>query len=59
MYDSKLVQEILSQIYISSEKILKRFEPIAGVDDFTGSDTGMEKLEKSHGHARYYQPPLF
>ena len=45
MYDSELALEILTQIYNSTQTILKRFEPIKTVDDFTGSDAGMEKLD--------------
>ena len=45
MYDKELVQEILSQILISTETILNRFEPIKTVNDFTKSPEGMEKLD--------------
>jgi len=45
MYDRELALEILTQIYNSTQTILKRFEPIKTVDDFTGSDAGMEKLD--------------
>jgi uncharacterized protein with HEPN domain len=45
MRDRELALEILTQIYNSTQTILKRFEPIKTVDDFTGSDAGMEKLD--------------
>ena len=45
MYDKELALEILEQIYLSSQIILKRFQPIESCDDFTGSDWGMEKLD--------------
>ena len=45
MYDRELALEILSQIYDSTQTILKRFEPVKSVDDFTGSDAGREKLD--------------
>ena len=43
MYDRELALEILTQIYGSTQTILKRFEPVKSVEDFTGSDGGMEK----------------
>lgn len=45
MYDKKLAIEILNQIYHASEIIIKRFEPVKSVDDFTDSSAGMEKLD--------------
>ena len=45
MYDRELAIEILTQIYDSTQTILKRFEPVKSVEDFTGSDAGMEKLD--------------
>lgn len=45
MYDKQLALEILSQIYEASQTILKRFEPIKSVNDFTDSPSGMEKLD--------------
>ena len=45
MYDRELALEILTQIYESTQTILKRFEPVKSVEDFTGSDGGMEKLD--------------
>ncbi|MBW1960167.1 MAG: DUF86 domain-containing protein [Deltaproteobacteria bacterium] len=45
MYDRELAIEILTQIYEATQTILKRFEPIKSVEDFTGSDAGMEKLD--------------
>jgi len=45
MYDRELALEILTRIYESIQPILKRFEPVNSVDDFTGSDSGMEKLD--------------
>lgn len=45
MYDRELVREILKQLYQSTQTILKRFQPINAPDDFTDSETGMEKLD--------------
>ena len=45
MHNRELVLEILEQIYDSTQKVLKRFEPIKTVNDFTDSETGMEKLD--------------
>jgi uncharacterized protein with HEPN domain len=45
MYDRELVLEILGQIYQAAQTILKRFEPVKTVSDFTDSPTGVEKLD--------------
>jgi uncharacterized protein with HEPN domain len=45
MYDMELVREILTQIHGAAEKILRRFESIGSVEDFTNSEAGMEKLD--------------
>ncbi|HDR16332.1 MAG TPA: DUF86 domain-containing protein [Desulfobacteraceae bacterium] len=45
MYDREPVLEVLSQIYQSTQKIIRRCEPIECAADFTGSDNGMEKLD--------------
>lgn len=45
MHDRELVLEILGQVYDSTQKVLKRFEPIKSANDFTDSDSGMEKLD--------------
>jgi len=45
MHDRDLTLEILQQIYDSAQKVLKRFEPIRSVNDFTDSESGMEKLD--------------
>jgi len=45
MYDRELALEILTQIYESTHTILRRFEPVKSVEDFTDSDSGMEKLD--------------
>ena len=45
MYDKELVLTILEQIYQASQTILKRFEPVKAVSDFTDSPAGMEKLD--------------
>ena len=45
MYDRELVLEILGQIYQAAQTILKRFEPVKTVRDFTDSPAGMEKLD--------------
>jgi uncharacterized protein with HEPN domain len=45
MYDKDLALEILTQIHQATQTVLKRFEPIKSADDFTSSDSGMEKLD--------------
>ena len=45
MYDRELVLTILGQIYQATQTILKRFEPVKTVSDFTDSPAGMEKLD--------------
>jgi uncharacterized protein with HEPN domain len=45
MYDKELVREILTQIKEASERVLRRFEAIRSVEDFTNSEAGMEKLD--------------
>ena len=45
MYDRELVLEILRQIYQASQTILERFQSVETVSDFTGTPTGMEKLD--------------
>ena len=45
MYDKELALEILTQIYQATQTVLKRFEPIRSAEDFTSSDSGMEKLD--------------
>ena len=45
MFDREFVLEILGQILEASQRVLKRFEPIRSVDDFTNSESGMEKLD--------------
>jgi len=45
MYDKELALEILSQIQHAAETILNRFEPIQSPDDFTKTDSGLEKLD--------------
>jgi len=45
MFDRKFVLEILEQILEASQTVLKRFEPIISVDDFTNSESGVEKLD--------------
>jgi uncharacterized protein with HEPN domain len=45
MYDKELVREILIQIKEASERVLRRFEAIHSVEDFTNSEAGMEKLD--------------
>lgn len=44
-YDKEIVLEILSQIQISAQTIMKRFEPIQSPEDFTQSESGLEKLD--------------
>jgi uncharacterized protein with HEPN domain len=45
MYDRELILTILEQIYQAAQTILKRFEPVKTVSDFTDSSAGMEKLD--------------
>ena len=45
MHNRELILEILEQIYGSIQKVIKRFEPIKSANDFTDSDSGMEKLD--------------
>jgi uncharacterized protein with HEPN domain len=45
MYDKELAREILQQIHHAIEVILKRFESIETVNDFTDTPEGMEKLD--------------
>jgi uncharacterized protein with HEPN domain len=44
-FDDKLALEILTQIHQSLQTILKRFEPVRSVEDFTNSEAGREKLD--------------
>jgi len=55
MFDKELVKDILLQVYEATQKILKRFEPIRSANDFTNSESGMEK---DQGHARHNQSSL-
>jgi len=45
MFDKELVLEILTQVYRSTQMVIKRFEPIKSADEFTNSDSGLEKLD--------------
>ncbi|MGA8179160.1 MAG: HepT-like ribonuclease domain-containing protein [Desulfobacterales bacterium] len=45
MYDKELVLEILRQIHEATQTILKRFDPVKKISDFTDSPTGKEKLD--------------
>lgn len=45
MFDRELVIEILRQIYEAAQTILKRFEAVKRVRDFTDSPSGKEKLD--------------
>lgn len=45
MYDKSLTLEILEQIFQATQRILKRVEPIKSPDDFTESESGIEKLD--------------
>jgi uncharacterized protein with HEPN domain len=45
MYDKELVREILTQVKEASDRVLRRFEPIQSVEDFTNSEAGAEKLD--------------
>ncbi|NLD37810.1 MAG: DUF86 domain-containing protein [Desulfatiglans sp.] len=45
MFDIGMVKEILKQIFDATQKIQRRFALVHSVNDFTGSETGMEKLD--------------
>ncbi len=45
MHNRELVLEILEQIYGSTQKVLKRFKPTKSANEFTDSESGMEKLD--------------
>jgi uncharacterized protein with HEPN domain len=45
LFDKELAKEILSQVYQSTQIILKRFEPIKSPDDFIDTENGLEKLD--------------
>jgi len=45
MYDKELTVEVLKQILNSAETIMARFEPVKEISGFTGSSTGMEKID--------------
>jgi uncharacterized protein with HEPN domain len=45
MYDKSLAQEILKQVFQATQRICTRFEPIKSPDDFTESESGIEKLD--------------
>jgi len=45
MFNTNMVLDVLRQILEASDRILKRFEPISNVDDFTNTPEGMEKLD--------------
>ena len=45
MFDKELAKEILSQVYQSTQIILKRFDSVKSSDDFMESESGLEKLD--------------
>ncbi len=45
MFDKELAMGILQHIEDASEKILHRFSSIQVVEDFTGSQAGVEKMD--------------
>jgi len=45
MYNKELVKEILNQILISTERILKRMKPIKTSEDFLKNERNLEKLD--------------
>lgn len=45
MYDKELAGEILQQIHHAVEVVLKRFDSIKTVNNFTDTPGGMEKLD--------------
>lgn len=45
MYDKELALEVLQQIHQATITILRRFDPVKSVEDFTETPAGMEKLD--------------
>lgn len=45
MYDKELALEVLKQLQGAAEILIKRFEPIQSISDYTDSPGGMEKLD--------------
>lgn len=45
MYDNKLVAGILEQISAAIQKVIRRFESINNVSDFTDTPEGIDKLD--------------
>jgi uncharacterized protein with HEPN domain len=45
MRDPELVREILEQILVAAQRIMRRFEPIQEPDDFLDSEAGIDRLD--------------
>ena len=45
MYNQELVKEVLNQILISTERILRRMRPIKTSEDFLKNERNLEKLD--------------
>ena len=45
MYNQELVKEVLNQILISTERILRRMRPIKTQEDFLKNERNLEKLD--------------
>lgn len=45
MFDKELVLDILNQIEMGAERIIRRFEKINSVSDFTDSPDGVDKMD--------------
>jgi hypothetical protein len=45
MHKQDLIRELMNQILWSTQTISRRFAPITSPEDFTNSDSGLEKLD--------------
>lgn len=59
MFDRELIQATLRKIQKALETILQRAETIHTSNDFLTTPSGVERLERSDGHARYYPHHYF
>ncbi len=45
MYDKEIVLDVLRQIHAAIQRVIRRFEPISAVSDFTDTPEGIDKLD--------------
>jgi uncharacterized protein with HEPN domain len=45
LFDIELAREILSQVQLSTQTILRRFKPVKSMNDFSDTEEGLEKLD--------------